>query len=398
MKKLVYVVFSAIPIPFFAFGLPMTDSDGAGALFVSSDTLPESNKKHELKLNDDAIKQIHFDFMPNQKHQDFQLETTPIKKPWMDFQVDLSVPKNLIDTTKARKPQNYIRMLPYSIWSLFGRDPVYDVLLFGTKKRLEMMMKLDLDYDEDYGRGLMPNAGSYNPNQPIGGVTIKNLDFIGFLYNNLNKHGRMLKHNRKHANAWKTYNKVAPYLSENLYVGNDSVTDKVNDDYSVGQPGLSHHLKSVELTEEKMPKYFEHPDYRLLQTPQQRTRFGTFTNSELYALPMDDKQTDSDSLKVDKNIKEFEEKIDKYLEEELQKQKKNKKKRKERKSKSEKKVNKQEDMLEELPNSMEDLYKYIRAKQAQDSIKRKKDSRNDGINQNVYELEQQQRKLKERQN
>lgn len=351
----------------------------------------------ELKLNDDAIKLIQFDFAPSPQHQDLKLQDVPIKKSWMEFQVDLSVPKNMIDTTKIRKPERYIRMLPYSIWTRFGEDPVFDVLVFGNKKRFDITWSLDLDDVEEFGRNLMPNAGRYNPNRTTGNAScvIGNLDFIGFLYNNLNKQGRIRKHNKKYATAWKTYNKVAPALSNELTALNDSI-NKSTDYYFEGQPGLYHNLRSIDIIEERTPKYFEHPDYRLLQTPEQRSRFGTFYDPELYAQPLDD-SINIDSLnttnsKIDSNqntksnlssIKQDKDKISKS-----------------RKLKTRKKSKgKDEDgVLTELPNSMEELYQYIRTKQQQDSIQRKEIFRKDKTDQNVYELEQQQRKLKERQN
>ena len=345
-----------------------------------NDSIGVIEKTTELRLNDDAIKQIQFDFVPNHNHHEVELKTSPMKKSWMDFQVDLSVPKNMIDTAKVRKPQKYIRMLPYSIWSLFGKDPTYDVLVFGTKKRLESMSKLSLDKVEEYGRSLIPNAGRYNPNKTTGtaNVVIGDLDFIGFLYNNLNKQGRIRKHNRKHAVAWKTYNKVAPVLSHDLSVELDTL-NKSDDYYSEALPGLYHNSKSIELIEQKTPKYFERPDHRLLQTSEQRSRFGTFDDPDLYALPSEKRKQNVDSLRSTLPSKEV--------------------KRKRRKARKSKMVKKHlnDDVLDELPNSMDELYKYIRAKQYQDSLQRKEIFRKDKSEQNVYELEQQQRKLRERQ-
>ena len=301
----------------------------------------------------------------------------------MDFQVDLSVPKSMIDTTKVRKPENYIRMLPYSIWTLFGKDPSYDVLVFGTKKRLEIMWEMSMDEVEEYGRTLRPRAGRYDPNRTIGtsSIVIGNLDFIGFLYDNFNKQGRIRKHNRKHAIAWKTYNKVASMLSNDKLNKSDSLS-QTDDFYSEAQLGLYHNSKSIELIEEKTPKYFERPDHRLLQTTEQRSRFGTFYDPELYALPSDSQKLDNDSLQRVSSSKES--------------------KRKRKKAKKNKIMQKQKqqdnDVLEELPNSMEELYKYMRTKHYQDSIQRRETFRKDKSVQNAFELEQQQRRLKERQN
>lgn len=393
VRMISYVVCLFFLIPLFSSNLLSQHSPSSDVLMMNSitaerdtlnlvkrnfrnDSTSYAKTKEDLKLNGDAIRQIQFDFMSTNGHHESELKTSPMSKPWMDFQVDLSVPKNLIDTTKVRKPENYIRMLPYSIWTLFGNDPVYDALVFGNMKRLEIMWNLNLEKIEEYGRNLIPNAGRYNPNQTIGGasVVIGNLDFVGFLYDNLNKQGRIRKHNRKHANAWKTYGKAAPALSIEIPETKSEIVEK--EEYSVGQPGLYHNLRSLDLIEEKRPNYFERPDYRLLQTPEQRSRFGTFYDPELYALPTDIQKQDSDSIKV-------------------QKRKKRKVKKQKIKKNSKDGTN---EILQELPNRMEDLYKYIRAKHQQDSIQRKEIFRKDKTDQNVYELEQQQRKLKERQN
>lgn len=390
-----------------AFGGAGTDLWGASAsasLCISDDSLWVRNqtlaldsillkRNSQIKLNSEAIRSIQFDFSPNEKHKSSGLVSSPIEKPWMDFKVDLSLPKSMIDSTKVRKPQNYIRMLPYSIWTLFGENPVYDILVFGHKKQLEITWQLNLDKLQEYGRNLKPNAGRYNPNRHPGGtsVVIENLDFIGFLYNNLNKHGRTLKHNKKHANAWKTYGNIAPGLPKkgertSYDLVHDSLANGSNIYYNETASGLYHHSESAKLIEEKHPKYFEKPDHRLLQTTEQRSRFGTYYDPELYALPSDFEKENfsaNDSVKFNDDDKK----------------KGTKNKRRKRKKVRKPKTNSEKDKtLEELPNSMEDLYKYIQLKKQQDSIQRAEIFRKDKADQNVYELEKQQRKLKERQN
>lgn len=356
---------------------------------LSADSL-SSVHKNDLKLNDNAVKLIQFDFVPSSHSTKTELQTSPIDKPWMDFQVDLSVPKNMIDTTKVRKPENYVRMLPYSIWTKFGENPVFDVLVFGNKKRFEIMWKLDVDDIEEFGRNAIPFAGSYDPNGGVGcsSVIIGNLDFIGFIYDNFNKQGRIRKHNRKYANAWKTYQQAAPsILSEKedmlasttvgpTHASNSPVADSLySDSVSDGRFSLSHQLNSVNLLEKRENDESQKPDYHLLQTPEQRSRFGTFLDPSLYAMPSNEKKQDQT--------------------ENRQKRPKHKNRKH---TSSKKKTPKQSDVIEELPSSMEDLYKLIRAKQEQDSIKRREMFRQDKTDQNAYELEQQQRRLKEMQN
>ena len=386
---------------------------------LKAPTYPD--KKKEIKLNNEAVKLIQFDFTPGSSDSHQMQELAPMDKPWMDFQVDLSVPTNMIDTTKVRKPQNYIRLLPYSIWTRYGDDFVYDVYMFGKKKNLEIawQMKIDLDEFVEYGRSMAPLAGSYNPNVTTNAsVVIGNLDFIGFLYNNLNKQGRIRKHNRKHANAWKTYQKAAPYLADASVALNDSIRQSDTED-SQAYPGLYHNLKSIALIEEKSPKYFERPDHRLLQTPEQRSRFGSFYDPELYALPSDFEHSEdvekkdslaldsirTDSIPTDSMRGNWLRDNAKKDKQEFKKTKLSRKEQKEleqlraqRAKKRKKEQQMEKERMKELPNRMEDFYKYMRTKQEQDSIQREEKKRADKVGQNVYELEQQQRKLKEQQN
>ena len=182
-------------------------------------------QEKELQLNMDAVKMIQFDFNPTSKPENKPLEA-PLDKKWMDFKVDLRMPRNLIDTTKLWKPEGYIRMEPYTIWTRFGEDPVYDVLVTGRPKKWEISWTLNPNQvyrDENYGRSLMPSPGRMY--ESVGGsagvgIGIDGLDFIGFLYDNLSPRGRMLAHNRKHANAWKTYADYVPTAADSLKVPN----------------------------------------------------------------------------------------------------------------------------------------------------------------------------------
>lgn len=144
----------------------------------------------------------------------------------MDFKVDLKVPRSLIDTTKVWKPESYVRMEPYTIWTRFGEDPVYDVLVAGRPKQWEISWTLNPNRvyaDEEYGRSIKPSTGRMY--ESVGGsagvgIGIGGLDFMGFIYDNMTRRGRMLAHNRKHANAWKTYADYQPTAADSLKVPN----------------------------------------------------------------------------------------------------------------------------------------------------------------------------------
>lgn len=294
-------------------------------------------QEKELQLNMDAVKMIQFDFNPTSKPENKPLEA-PLNKKWMDFKVDLKVPRNLIDTTKVKKPEGYVRMEPYTIWTRFGEDPVYDVLVTGRPKKWEISWTLNPNQvyrDENYGRSLMPSTGRVyrDLNAPIGPTFgIGGLDFIGFLYDNLSPRGRMLAHNRKHANAWKTYADYVPTASDSM----------------------------------KVPNFYRRPAVQRADTTRTMLSFQpAFSGAPLlpvYATPDSVKAVQSavkpDTLEVQK------------------------------------KKNPQPAREEDAGN----LYEYIRRKEAEDSIRRKEFLRKDRIRNNQYDVQREIQRLRDQQN
>ena len=294
-------------------------------------------QEKELQLNMDAVKMIQFDFNPTSKPENKPLEA-PLDKKWMDFKVDLRMPRNLIDTTKLWKPEGYIRMEPYTIWTRFGEDPVYDVLVTGRPKKWEISWTLNPNQvyrDENYGRSLMPSPGRMY--ESVGGsagvgIGIDGLDFIGFLYDNLSPRGRMLAHNRKHANAWKTYADYVPTAADSL----------------------------------KVPNFYRYTAARKADTTRTVLSFQpAFSGAPLlpvYATPDSVKATQSavkpDTLEVQK------------------------------------KKNPQPAREEDAGN----LYEYIRRKEAEDSIRRKEFLRKARIRNNQYDVQREIQRLRDQQN
>lgn len=294
-------------------------------------------QEKELQLNMDAVKMIQFDFNPTSKPENKPLEA-PLDKKWMDFKVDLRMPRNLIDTTKLWKPEGYIRMEPYTIWTRFGEAPVYDVLVTGRPKKWEISWTLNPNQvyrDENYGRSLMPSPGRMY--ESVGGsagvgIGIDGLDFIGFLYDNLSPRGRMLAHNRKHANAWKTYADYVATAADSL----------------------------------KVPNFYRYTAARKADTTRTVLSFQpAFSGAPLlpvYATPDSVKATQSaakpDTLEVQK------------------------------------KKNPQPAREEDAGN----LYEYIRRKEAEDSIRRKEFLRKDRIRNNQYDVQREIQRLRDQQN
>lgn len=296
-------------------------------------------QEKELQLNMDAVKMIQFDFNPTSKPENKPLEA-PLNKKWMDFKVDLKVPRSLIDTTKVKKPEGYVRMEPYTIWTRFGEDPVYDVLVTGRPKKWEISWTLNPNQvyrDENYGRSLMPSTGRVyrDLNAPIGPTFgIGGLDFIGFLYDNLSPRGRMLAHNRKHANAWKTYADYVPTAADSL----------------------------------KVPNFYRYTAARKADTTRTVLSFQpAFSGAPLlpvYATPDSVKAVQPaakpDTLNIEKK----------------------------------KKKNPQPAREEDAGN----LYEYIRRKEAEDSIRRKEFLRKDRIRNNQYDVQREIQRLRDQQN
>ena len=179
--------------------------------------LLEGNK--EIKLNQEAVKSIQFNFAPdiNEMHKPKMSE----EKPWMEF--NKSLPKNFNDTVQWRKPK-FIRLLPYTIFTRLGEDPVNDIIIKTCKDTLRM--KLKLDYLKEY----IPQ------HQPV-----VSFDAEKLLYENLTKRGRAIRRNRKRAKAWKIYNDYVPTKEDSLkWYGNKKRIPK--DTLVISVDSIDHHF------------------------------------------------------------------------------------------------------------------------------------------------------------
>ena len=173
----------------------------------------------EIKLNQEAVKSIQFNFAPdiNEMHKPKMSE----EKPWMEF--NKSLPKNFNDTVQWRKPK-FIRLLPYTIFTRLGEDPVNDIIIKTRKDTLRM--KLKLDYLKEY----IPQ------HQPV-----VSFDAEKLLYENLTKRGRAIRRNRKRAKAWKIYNDYVPTKEDSLkWYGNKKRIPK--DTLVISVDSIAHHF------------------------------------------------------------------------------------------------------------------------------------------------------------
>ena len=118
--------------------------------------------KEEIKINEEAVKSIQFNFLPEEELH-FQRPIASEEKSWMKFNTKL--------------PDEFIK-----------------------KKRDSLQIKFDLKLE-------IPQRTS---------APLATFDADKFLYENFTKRGRAIKHNREHANAWKTYNDYKPAHKDSL--------------------------------------------------------------------------------------------------------------------------------------------------------------------------------------
>ena len=173
----------------------------------------------EIKLNQEAVKNIQFNFAPD--INDMRKPKMSEEKTWMEF--NKSLPKNFNDTVQWRKPK-FIRLLPYTIFTRLGEDPVNDIIIKTRKDTLRMKLKLD------YLKNYIPQ------HQPV-----VSFDADKFLHENLTKRGRAIRRNKKRAKAWKIYNDYVPTLEDSLkWYGNKKRIPK--DTLTISVDSIDHHF------------------------------------------------------------------------------------------------------------------------------------------------------------
>ena len=170
-------------------------------------------KEGEIYINQEAVKSIEFNFMsqpeiikPKPKMDE--------RKPWMEFRKD--IPKNFTDTTTWRKPK-YTRATPYTPYTRYDEDPIYDRVL--TKDTLSIRMKLNMDKIKlapGMGHGYRVVPGGMDQSVTPSNNPITGFDADKILFENLTKRGRAIKRNRKKAKAWKIYKDYVPTKEDSL--------------------------------------------------------------------------------------------------------------------------------------------------------------------------------------
>ena len=178
----------------------------------------------ELKLNENAVKMIQFDFaQPKEESPLEKMIEAPMEKRWMKFKETVSFKRSFADTTTVKRIDGYVRAEPYTAWTRFGENPVYDVMP-SVEKKWDIHWKLNPfdKMEEEYGHSLKPTTGrAYQSASGSAGVgTSLTVDFDKFFYEHFTARGRAIRHNRKYANAWKTYADYAPTISDSIKMPN----------------------------------------------------------------------------------------------------------------------------------------------------------------------------------
>lgn len=346
-------------------------------------------QESELKLNEEAIRQIQFDFTPPTERKLNELMEAPIDKKWMKFKEDFSLPRSFTDTTKVKKIEGYVRAEPYTIWTKFGEDPVYDVMP-NIQKKWEIHWQLNpFQLTEEYGRNLRPAPGSTYlfVTSPVGPSIVMVLDFDKLLYENLTQRGRAIKRNRKHANAWKIYKDYQPTAEDRAKFPNYFKRTKevlAASETSDSCQYLSSHVtagRNDSLTENGGSAYTE--GIRT-EAPQLTSRFGQLPTLPVYrtesktAVQKADKQQASapDSIPTDSIARNLNLQQSAVSDSVRQKH-------------------------QPSPSPSEEtsrFERYIRQQMQQDSIRRERERERGKGQRNAYDIEKEVRMLREKQN
>lgn len=174
---------------------------------TASASAQEASDEKELKLNENAIRMIQFEFTPKEKIGMEKPGEAPLQKRWMEFKEKVPFRRSFADTTKVKKISGFVRAIPYTIWKKYGEDPIRDFMP-NVEKEWTFYWKLN-------------TADARPAADPQEGVGVRiEVDFDKLLYESLTARGRAIKRNRKHANAWKTYADYVPTIADSLKMPN----------------------------------------------------------------------------------------------------------------------------------------------------------------------------------
>lgn len=181
---------------------------------AQSTSKTSAQKEEEIKLNENAVKMIQFDFTAQPNNKIEKMLEAPLEAEWKKFKEKVPFKRSFADTTTVKQIDGYVRATPYSIWNRYNEDPIESVMPT-LKKKWSVYWKLTPylhKQNEEYGKTIIPSTGEMYEalTAPSGSGVVIETDFNKLLFESLTARGRAIKHNRKYANAWKTYATYVP--------------------------------------------------------------------------------------------------------------------------------------------------------------------------------------------
>ena len=100
----------------------------------------QQKEEKEIKLNEETVKLIQFDFLPGDMENYNKPLEAPLEKKWMEFQnpFDKGIPRSLTDSLMAKKPKGR----QTGVWQRNRRDIAARVLIHSGQngEKLRCMM------------------------------------------------------------------------------------------------------------------------------------------------------------------------------------------------------------------------------------------------------------------
>ena len=110
-------------------------------LLVVIPVMSQQKEDKEIKLNEETVKLIQFDFLPGDMENYNKPLEAPLEKKWMEFQnpFDKGIPRSLTDSRMVKKPKGYIHLdktgRRSGVWCDCGRSSAWTYHERGTGRQ-----------------------------------------------------------------------------------------------------------------------------------------------------------------------------------------------------------------------------------------------------------------------
>ena len=101
---------------------------------AQSTSKTSAQKEEEIKLNENAVKMIQFDFTAQPNNKIEKMLEAPLEAEWKKFKEKVPFKRSFADTTTVKQIDGYVRATPYSIWNRYNEDPIESVMPTLKKK------------------------------------------------------------------------------------------------------------------------------------------------------------------------------------------------------------------------------------------------------------------------